>query len=67
MSDRIGTPQEVIVVDGGVASLVAATFTARHGLDTLVVDAGESILRRNAHLENFPGFHPASTVDTCPI
>ncbi|ELZ45127.1 FAD-dependent pyridine nucleotide-disulfide oxidoreductase [Halorubrum coriense DSM 10284] len=31
-------------------------FTARHGLNTLVVDAGRSILRRNAHLENFPGF-----------
>jgi len=46
----------VVVVGGGVAGLSAATFTARHGLDTLVVDAGGSILRRNAHLENFPGF-----------
>jgi thioredoxin reductase len=50
------TPQDVIVVGGGVAGLSAAVFTARHGLDTLVVDAGESIIRRNAHLENFPGF-----------
>jgi len=49
-------PSDVVVVGGGVAGLSAATFTARHGLDTLVVDAGESILRRNAHLENFPGF-----------
>ncbi|WP_323676065.1 FAD-dependent oxidoreductase [Halorubellus sp. PRR65] len=48
--------KDVVVVGGGVAGLSAATFTARHGLDTLVVDAGESILRRNAHLENFPGF-----------
>ena len=47
---------DVVVVGGGVAGLSAATFTARHGLDTLIVDAGESILRRNAHLENFPGF-----------
>ena len=46
----------VIVVGGGVAGRSAAVFTARHGLDTLVLDAGESILRRNAHLENFPGF-----------
>ncbi|MFB6102776.1 MAG: FAD-binding protein [Haloplanus sp.] len=46
----------VVVVGGGVAGLSAATFTARHDLDTLVVDAGDSILRRNAHLENFPGF-----------
>jgi thioredoxin reductase (NADPH) len=50
------TPRDVIVVGGGVAGLAAATFTARHDLDTLVIDAGESILRRNAHLENFPGF-----------
>jgi thioredoxin reductase (NADPH) len=50
------TANDVLVVGGGVAGLSAALFTARHGLDTLVVDAGESILRRNAHLENFPGF-----------
>jgi len=48
--------REVLVVGGGVAGLTAALFTARAGLDTLVVDGGESILRRNAHLENFPGF-----------
>jgi thioredoxin reductase len=49
-------PQDVIIVGGGVAGRSAAVFTARHGLDTLVLDSGESILRRNAHLENFPGF-----------
>ncbi|PHQ40238.1 thioredoxin reductase [Halorubrum persicum] len=48
--------RDVVVVGGGVAGLSAAVFTARQGLDTLVVDSGESILRRNAHLENFPGF-----------
>ncbi len=48
--------RDVCVVGGGVAGLTAAIFTARAGLDTLVCDAGESILRRNAHLENFPGF-----------
>jgi thioredoxin reductase len=52
----ITVPRDVIVVGGGVAGLSAAVFTARHGLDTLVLDSGESILRRNAHLENFPGF-----------
>ncbi|MEF8857183.1 MAG: FAD-dependent oxidoreductase [Haloplanus sp.] len=50
------TTYDVCIVGGGVAGLSAATFTARHGLETLVLDAGESILRRNAHLENFPGF-----------
>jgi thioredoxin reductase len=49
-------PPDVVVVGGGVAGLSAAVFTARHGVDTLVVDAGTSLLRRNAHLENFPGF-----------
>ncbi|MCL9813624.1 NAD(P)/FAD-dependent oxidoreductase [Natranaeroarchaeum aerophilus] len=48
--------RDVVIVGGGVAGRTAATFTARHGLNTLVVDAGGSLLRRNAHLENFPGF-----------
>jgi thioredoxin reductase len=47
---------DVCVVGGGVAGLTASTFTARAGLSTVVVDDGESILRRNAHLENFTGF-----------
>ena len=49
------TPR-VAVVGGGVAGLMAATYTARADLNTVVVDHGESILRRNAHLENVPGF-----------
>ncbi|WP_410765129.1 FAD-dependent oxidoreductase [Haloferax sp. DFSO60] len=48
--------RDVLVVGGGVAGLTAATFLARAGLDTLVVNDGESIVRRNAHLENVPGF-----------
>jgi thioredoxin reductase len=47
---------DVVVVGGGVAGLSAALFTARAGLDTRVVSTGESILNRNAHIENFPGF-----------
>jgi len=47
---------DVCIVGGGVAGLTAGTYTARHGLETLVFDTGESILRRNAHLENVPGF-----------
>lgn len=47
---------DVVIVGGGVAGRTAAIFTARHGLSTLVCDTGESIVRRNAHLENFPGF-----------
>ena len=48
--------RDAVVVGGGVAGLSAAVYTARQGLDTLVVDPGGSILRRNARLENFPGF-----------
>lgn len=47
---------DVAIVGGGVAGLSGAVFTARNGLDTLVFDPNGSILRRNAHLENFPGF-----------
>ncbi|MFB6206143.1 MAG: FAD-dependent oxidoreductase [Haloglomus sp.] len=54
--DDAVTNTDVLVVGGGVAGLTTALFTARAGLETLVVDDGESILRRNAHLENVPGF-----------
>jgi thioredoxin reductase len=46
----------VAVVGGGPAGLTAGLFTARAGFDTVVVDDGEPILQRNAHLENVPGF-----------
>jgi len=49
-------PPRVAIVGGGVAGLTAGVFTARAGLDTVVVDGEESILRRNAFLENVPGF-----------
>ncbi|ELY50783.1 NAD(P)/FAD-dependent oxidoreductase [Natronococcus jeotgali] len=48
--------RDVCIVGGGVAGLAASILTARAGLDTLVVDGGESILARNASLENYPGF-----------
>ncbi|RKD95362.1 NAD(P)/FAD-dependent oxidoreductase [Halopiger aswanensis] len=48
--------RDVCIVGGGVAGTAASIFTARAGLDTLVVDGGESILARNASLENYPGF-----------
>jgi thioredoxin reductase (NADPH) len=47
---------EVCIVGGGPAGLTAGIYTARAGLDTRVLTTGESILRRNAHLENVPGF-----------
>jgi thioredoxin reductase len=47
---------DVCVVGGGVAGMTAGLFTARAGLETTVLTHGESILCRNAHLENVPGF-----------
>jgi thioredoxin reductase len=48
--------RDVVIVGGGVAGLSAAIFTARAELDTLVINHGASIVKRNAHLENYPGF-----------
>jgi len=50
------TKKDVTVIGKGPAGLSASVFTARAGLDTVVVNEGESILRRNAHLENYLGF-----------
>ena len=50
------TDCDVLIVGGGPAGLSAGIFTAWAGLDTLLVNDGDPILRRNAHLENYPGF-----------
>lgn len=47
---------DVSIIGTGPAGLTAGIFTARGGLDTLLVGDGESTLARNAHLENVPGF-----------
>ncbi len=50
------TDPEVIIIGGGVAGLTAGIFTARHDFQTRIITGGSSLLRRNAHLENYPGF-----------
>lgn len=50
------TSADVCVVGAGPAGLTCAIYTARAGLETVIVDGGPSILERNAHLENVPGF-----------
>ena len=47
---------DVLIVGGGPAGLSTGIFTARADLDTLLLNDGDPILRRNAHLENYPGF-----------
>ena len=48
--------RDICIVGAGPAGLTAGIFTARAGLDTVVIDGGQPILERNAHLENVPGF-----------
>jgi thioredoxin reductase (NADPH) len=50
------TDHDVLIIGSGPAGLSAGIFTGRAGLDTLIVNDGNPILRRNAHLENYPGF-----------
>ena len=56
MQTNADVDADVLIIGGGVAGLTAGTFTSRAGLETIIVDGGEAILRRNAHLENYPGF-----------
>jgi thioredoxin reductase (NADPH) len=53
MSDE---PPAVTIIGAGPAGLTAGIYTARAGLETHILRGGESILNRNAHLENVPGF-----------
>lgn len=48
--------RDVCIVGCGPAGLTAGIYTARAGLDTLLLDGGDPLLERNAHLENVPGF-----------
>ena len=50
------THHDVLIIGSGPAGLSAGIFTGRSGLETLIVNDGDPILRRNAHLENYPGF-----------
>lgn len=55
-SEPSGEEYDVIIVGGGAAGLSAGVFTARYGLDTLVLDRGPSSLRQCYNLENYLGF-----------
>ena len=47
---------DVIIVGGGVAGLSASLFTAKAGLKTLVLDKGQSQIKRVSSVQNIPGF-----------
>lgn len=47
---------DVIIIGGGVAGLSASLFTAKAGLKTLVLDKGQSQIKRVSSVQNIPGF-----------
>lgn len=46
---------DVLVIGGSVSGLAAGLFTARHGLDTIVLQGGHTTLLRCSVLENYLG------------
>jgi thioredoxin reductase len=58
------TDHDLLVVGGGPAGCSAAVFAARYGLDTVVLDRGNSSLRQCAFIENYLGFPGGIDVET---
>lgn len=58
------TDHDVLVVGGGPAGCSTAVFTARYGLDTLVLDRGHSSIHQCAFIENYLGFPGGIDVET---
>ena len=48
--------REVVVVGGGIAGLSASIYLGRAQRDTLVIDSGHSMARREPEVENYLGF-----------
>ena len=68
MTDAPTSPHDadhdVIVVGGGPAGCSTGVFTARYGLDTVILDRGRSSIQRCAHLENYLGFPAGIDIET---
>ncbi len=65
-TDTAQFDHDVVIVGGSAAGLAAGVFTARHGLDTLVLRGGHTALLRCSILENYlgvPNVDPADFLD----
>jgi len=58
------TDHDVVIVGGGPAGCSTALFTARYGLETLVLDRGSSSIQQCAFIENYLGFPGGIDVET---
>jgi len=58
------TEYDIAVIGGGPAGCSTAVFTARYGLDTLVLDRGNSSIKQCAFIENYLGFPGGIDVET---
>jgi thioredoxin reductase (NADPH) len=47
---------DVVIVGGGASGLSAGVFTARYGLETLILDRGASAIQRCYNIGNYLGF-----------
>ena len=49
-------PKNVVIIGGGPAGISAALYTARAGIDTLVIENGVRALEKAEKIENYYGF-----------
>src|SRR2546421_18014 len=53
---RMSAPHDCLIIGGGPAGLLAATYMARYRRRTCVIDAGESRASKIPESHNYPGF-----------
>lgn len=62
-SESMPFDHDVVIVGGSASGLAAGVFTARHGLDTLVLRGGHTALLRCSVLENYLGLPNVDPAD----